>query len=298
MKIVCIGHSTYDITLPVDKFPEENKKLRVKERVECGGGPASNGAYLLAKWGMDTSIVSIIGNDYYGSLIKEEYKNIGINIDNLEIRDNRTTSSSYIIANKETGTRTIITYKEPPIRKLSKDVDIPADVILIDGEHPETALEVLKNNSNAISVLDAGRVSDDTKSLGKLVKYLICSKEYAEEFTGKNIDINNKEDLINIHKELEEYFNNTVVITLEDKGSFTKINDNYEIIPSISVKALDSTGAGDIFHGAFTYFIANNYSLKESLRLANITGALSVTKVGSRYSIPELREVLDYDKII
>ena len=109
MKIVCIGHSTYDITLPVEAFPEENKKLRVKERIECGGGPASNAACLLAKWGMDTSIVSIIGNDYYGSLIKDDYIKLGINIDNLEIRDNRTTSSSYIIANKETGTRTIIT---------------------------------------------------------------------------------------------------------------------------------------------------------------------------------------------
>ena len=298
MKIVCIGHSTYDITLPVDKFPEENKKLRVKERIECGGGPASNAACLLAKWGMDTSIVSIIGNDYYGSLIKDDYIKLGINIDNLEVRDNRTTSSSYIIANKETGTRTIITYKEPPIRKLSKEVNIEADVILIDGEHPETALEVLENNPNAISVLDAGRVSDDTKKLGKLVKYCICSKDFAEEFTNKNIDINDKENLINIHKELEEYFNNTVVITLEDKGSFTKIDNEYVIIPSIKVKALDSTGAGDIYHGAFTYFIANNYSLKDALRLSNITGAISVTRIGSRNSIPTLNEVIDYDTII
>lgn len=298
MKIVCIGHSTYDITLPVDKFPEENKKLRIKERIECGGGPASNAACLLAKWGMDTSIVSIIGNDYYGSLIKDDYIKLGINIDNLEVRDNRTTSSSYIIANKETGTRTIITYKEPPIRKLSKEVNIEADVILIDGEHPETALEVLENNPNAISVLDAGRVSDDTKKLGKLVKYCICSKDFAEEFTNKNIDINDKENLINIHKELEEYFNNTVVITLEDKGSFTKTDNEYVIIPSIKVKALDSTGAGDIYHGAFTYFIANNYSLKDALRLSNITGAISVTRIGSRNSIPTLNEVIDYDTII
>ena len=77
MKIVCIGHSTYDITLPVDKFPEENKKLRVKERVECGGGPASNGAYLLAKWGMDTAIASVIGNDFYGDQIIKEYEKVG-----------------------------------------------------------------------------------------------------------------------------------------------------------------------------------------------------------------------------
>lgn len=298
MKVVCIGHSVYDITLPVDKFPEENKKLRVPERIECGGGPASNGAYLLAKWGMDTSIVSVIGNDYYGSKIKEDYINIGINIDNLEIRDNRSTSSSYIIANKETGTRTIITYKEPQIRKLNKEVNIEADVILVDGEHPETAYEVLEKNPNAISVLDAGRVNDDTKFLGKFVTYFVCSKEYAEDFTEKNIDINDIEGLISIHKSLEEYFKTNIIITLEDKGALAKIDNNYEIIPSIKVKALDSTGAGDIFHGAFTYFIANNYSLKEALRLANITGAISVTRIGSRNSIPILSEILDYDKTI
>ena len=298
MKIVCIGHSVYDITLPVENFPEENKKLRVPERIECGGGPASNAAFLLAKWGMDTSIVSLVGNDYYGNTIKNDYINAGINIDNLEIRDNRATSSSYIIANKETGTRTIITYKEPQIRKLDKEINIDADVILIDGEHPETAYEVLEKNPNAISVLDAGRVNDDTKFLGKFVTYFVCSKEYAEDFTGKDIDINDKEALINIHKSLEEYFNTNIVITLEDKGSLAKIDNNYEIIPSIKVKALDSTGAGDIFHGAFTYFIANNYSLRDTIKLSNITGAISVTRLGSRNSIPMLSEVLDYDKTI
>ena len=298
MKIVCVGHSVYDITLPVDEFPEENKKIRIPNHIECGGGPASNAAYLLAKWGMDTSIVSIIGKDYYGSKIKEDYENIGIDTTYLEERNNHSTASSYIIANKETGTRTILTSKKPPIRKLDQEVNIKADVILIDGEHPETAYEVLEKNPNAISVLDAGRVSDDTKFLGKFVTYFVCSKEYAESFTNKEIDINNREGLISIYNELKEYFNTNIVITLESNGCFTKIDGLFEIIPSIKVDVVDSTGAGDIFHGAFTYFIANNYSLKDSLRLANITGAISVTRLGSRNSIPILSEVLDYDKAI
>ena len=88
------------------------------------------------------------------------------------------------------------------------------------------------------------------------------------------------------------YFKTNIIITLESIGTFTKI-DNYEIIPSIKVKALDSTGAGDIYHGAFTYFTANNYPLKDAIRLASITGALSVTKIGSRYAIPTLNEVLE-----
>ena len=87
-------------------------------------------------------------------------------------------------------------------------------------------------------------------------------------------------------------------MTYRFNGSFTVIDGVYQIIPSISVKAVDSTGAGDIFHGAFTYFIANNYSLKDSIRLASITGAISVTRVGSRNSIPMLDEVINYDNPI
>ena len=298
MKIVCVGHSTYDTTLPVDEFPEENKKIRIPSHIECGGGPASNAAYLLAKWGMNTAIVSVVGKDYYGDSIKQEYINIGMDITYFEQREGHETSSSYIIANKETGTRTILTSKRPSIRKLEKEVNIKADVILLDGEHAESAYEILEKNPDAISVLDAGRFSDDTKFLGKKVTYVVCSKEYAENFTNKKVDVDDIEGLINIHKELSEYFKTNVIYTLEEKGCFAKIDDNYEIIPSIKVNCVDSTGAGDIFHGAFTYFIANNYSLRDALRLANITGAISVTRLGSRISIPILSEVLDYDKTI
>ena len=126
----------------------------------------------------------------------------------------------------------------------------------------------------------------------------MCSKDFAEEFTGMKVDLRNFNSLVMIHNKLEEYFQNQVIITLEAYGSFTKIDNQYEIIPSIKVKAIDSTGAGDIFHGAFTYFIANHYSLREAIRLASITGAISVTRVGSRNSIPMLSEVLDYDTII
>ena len=90
-------------------------------------------------------------------------------------------------------------------------------------------------------------------------------------------------------------FNST--ITLEANGSFTEINGVHKIIPSVKVKAIDSTGAGDIFHGAFTYFIGMNYPLEEAIRLASITGAISVTRIGSRFSIPKLEEVLEYDKV-
>lgn len=299
MKVVCVGHSTYDTTLPLNGYPTENVKYRIDNHIECGGGPASNGAYLLAKWGMTVTIASIIGKDYYGDKIIEDFAKIGANIEHLEQREDYKTSSSFILANMSNGSRTIITSKKAPIRKLSSEINIKADLILIDGEHPETAHEVLDKNPNAISVLDAGRLNEDTKLLGKKVTYVVCSKDFAEEFCNKKIPKSfDAKILETIHQELTQYFDTKVIITLEAAGSFTKVDGKYELIPSIKVKALDSTGAGDIFHGAFTYFIGKEYPLREAIRLASITGAISVTRIGSRYSIPALSEVLDYDVII
>ena len=298
LRAVCVGHSTFDTTLPMEQYPIENTKYRINKHIECGGGPASNGAYLLAKWGIDTTIVSIIGDDYYGDRVVEDFQKIGAHTEYLEQRKNHNTSSSYIIANMSNGSRTIITSKRNPIRKLDREVNVEADLILIDGEHPETAKEVLEKNKNAISVLDAGRLNDDTRMLGKMVTYVICSHDFAEEFTGKKTDIRDFNTLIEIYEELKEYFKTNIIITLEANGSFTEINGKYKIIPSVKVTSIDSTGAGDIFHGAFVYFIGMGYSLEETIHYASITGAISVTRIGSRYSIPFLEEVLDYDTIL
>lgn len=295
MKVVCVGHSTFDITLPMKEYPTENIKYRLEYHIECGGGPASNGAYLLSKWGMDTTMISVIGDDYYGERITDEFQKMGVHTEYIEKAPDHKTTSSYIIANMSNGSRTVLSSKDSPIRKLSSPVDISADVILIDGEHPETAHEVLDRNPDAISVIDAGRLNEDTKALGKKVTYFVCSKDYAEEFTGKKIDVHDLSLLQDIWQELTDYFQTNVIITLEATGSFTLIDGVCQIVPSIKVKAVDSTGAGDIFHGAFTYFIANHYGLKQAIRYASITSAISVTRIGTRFSIPMLSEVLEYE---
>ena len=116
MKYVCVGHATYDTTLPVNGYPKENIKYRIQEKKECGGGPASNSAYLLAKWGCDTSFVGVIGNDYYGQCIVRELNHMGVNTEYLEKNSEIETDSSYIICNMENGSRTILTSKRS-IRK-------------------------------------------------------------------------------------------------------------------------------------------------------------------------------------
>lgn len=299
MKALCVGHSTFDTTLPMEEYPTENVKYRINKHIACGGGPASNGAYLMAKWGADVTIASIVGDDFYGERVLDDFTKIGAHTEYLLRYPNHDTSSSYIIANMSNGSRTIITSKRDPIRKLNVEVNVTdADVILIDGEHPETAKEVLLKNPNAISVLDAGRLTDDTRELGKMVTYVVCSHDFAEAFSGLKTDVRDFNTLIEIYNQLKDYFQTNIIITLEANGSFTVIDGTYKIIPSVKVTPRDSTGAGDIFHGAFTYFIGMGYPLEEAIRYASITGAISVTRIGSRFSIPFLSEVLEYNDVL
>ena len=296
MKILCIGQSAYDITLPVTDYPKENKKFKIgNSKIECGGGACNNAAYLLGLWKSDVYLASSIGKDIYGERIKKELARVNVNTDFFEEHDNIETTTSYIIANISNGTRTIITNKDPLMKftDLNK-ITIKPDVILVDGNDYELALKTIEENKDSITIIDAGSVKEGTIDLCKNVKYVLCSNDFAREYSKIDFSYDDIESLIKVHEKLENDFQNIVVITLEAKGCFTKINNQYVIIPSIEVASVDSTGAGDIFHGAFTYFIANNYSFYDSLRLANIAGALSVRKIGSKPSMPTLEEVLSY----
>ena len=287
MKILCLGHATYDVTLPLDEFPIENTKNRVQERIECGGGPASTAAFLLGCWGADVYFAGIVGNDYYGHKIKEEFEKVNVKTDYLELRDNHNTTSSVVLANKANGSRTTFAYKPKKVVMNPFTLNFTPDVILIDGQEYERSLEILNNYPNALTVIDAGRDRPEVIHLCKLVKWVACSKDFAEKVSGLKIDYNDFESLKKVYKNMKEMFNNEVVITLEDKGCFY----NNEIINSVKIKSVDSTGAGDIFHGALTYYLASGYDAINALKLANYAGAISVSRIGTRNSIPTKEEM-------
>ena len=299
MKVMCIGQSAYDITLPLDHYPIENKKVRVQQKVECGGGSASNCAFLLAKWGLETYFAGVIGNDHYGDNIKKEYDSVGVNTKYLQVSDKYPTTSSYIIANTSIGSRTILTSKDANISMTDQEVEDEFDYILLDGYEKDFALNVIKKNPNAIKILDAGSMKEATVELARVVDYIVCSHDFAEDVSKVKIDYDDIDTIVKAYKGIKKEFNGNIVITLESYGCFTCVDGMYMIIPSIKVKAVDSTGAGDIFHGAFVYSLAKGFDLKKALTFSNITGALSTLCVGSRLSIPELERVEEkYNDVI
>lgn len=297
MKALCIGHATYDFTMSMKDYPKENAKYRVENAVECGGGPASNAAYLLSLWGVETYFAGVVGNDENGKKIKEELKKVNVNTRFLEVDSNSDTTMSFVLINAKNGSRTIFTKKSSGM-KLTKEINIKPDLILVDGEELEASKKVLLNNKNAISIIDAGRLRESTIELAKMVDYVVCSRTFVEEYIGIKIDLSNNEALDEIFVKLMTDFKN-VIITLEEKGALYQKEGKVKLIPSIEVDEVDSTSAGDIFHGAFAYSLLKKYDIEKSIMIANIAGAISVTRLGGRYSMPSLKEVMkEYKKCL
>ena len=292
MKVLCIGHTAYDITVLTDGYPKENVKYRVEKRIECGGGPASNAAYLLGKWGIKTYIASVVGNDIYGKRIKKEFTDVGVDTTYLELSNKYKTTSSFIIVNKKNASRTVFTYRNPQMRINDMDININPDYILVDAQELELSLKMIKKYPKAITILDAGRAKYANIKLGKIVDYLVTSRNFAEDFTGMKIDINDNNSLNNVYNSLEKDFKGHIVITLEEHGCLYKDDGIVKLMPGYKVIAKDTTGAGDIFHGAFVYALINKYNYADVMRISNIAGALSVREIGGRYSVPDLKEVL------
>lgn len=290
MKIFCIGNSAYDITTPLDEFPKENTKYRIHEQIECGGGSAGNAAYLLAKWGMNVSFVGVVGKDVYGKRIRDEFRTIGVNIDYLYLDDNYKTISSHILVNKKNGSRTILSYQYNNKGMPNVDIQDKIDILFLDGHEYDMSKKLIEQHPSAIVVIDAGRDRKEVRELCKLSDYVVCSKEFMELVS--DIPFESQDDLEIAFYKLETLFNSHIIVTLEDLGcAYRNSLNQIEIIPSIKVKAIDTTGAGDIFHGAFTYGIAKKWPMEKILKFANAAGAMSVTKMGGRNSIFSLKEV-------
>ena len=138
MKALCIGNVAYDFTMPMENFPKENLKYRVENAISCGGGPASNAAYLLSLWGVNTYFAGVIGNDDNGKKIKEEFKKENVNTKFLEIDKDNDTAISFVLINQKNGSRTIFTKRSNKM-KLTKEINVKPNLILIDGQELEAS---------------------------------------------------------------------------------------------------------------------------------------------------------------
>lgn len=291
MKIICVGHAAWDITIPIMEFPVENTKNRYMDVVECSGGPAFSASYLLGKWGMMPYFIGTVGNDSYGESIIESLHSVSVNTEFIKVVEEATTRSM-ILANRINGSRTILTYQNGDICfKNSIFLPFQPDIMLFDGQEYIVTKNLLRQYPNCIAIMDAGRVTPHNVELASLATYVVCSREFAEELAHAKFNFQDFQSLTYIYRRVKEYVPGILVITLGKYGSIYEKNHQVVLVPSIEVNTVDSTGAGDIFHGAFVYGVAKGMLLDEIIKFSTVVAGLSVQYIGVQNSIVSLEEV-------
>ena len=284
--VICVGHASYDLVFAVDHHPDADEKTFAEKFISCGGGPAANAAVTVSRLGLKSAFAGYLGNDFYGRRHLEELDRAAVNTD-LVVRGDSPTPLSAIFV-KPDGRRTVVNYK-------GETAPLPADsmdfsgwhprVILFDGHEPEVSPALMKaiEGRGILTVLDAGSVHRGSLILLEQVDYAVVSQKFARECTGKK-------DPQQAAVKLSQYCP-AVVITLGEAGLVWKNADGSGSLPADSIDAVDTTGAGDAFHGAFAAGLACGKPWEELLTYAAAVAALCCTKYGARPSIPTAGDV-------
>lgn len=284
--VLCVGVAAYDLVFSVDHHPGADEKSIAHSLLRCGGGPAANAAVTVTRLGCRAAFIGSIGNDLFGASLLQEFKSEGVLTD-LAAPGEYPTSLSVILV-KPGGQRTVIYHRGNKQHISPSSVDyttIRPKVYLFDGHEPDLSLALVKyaRSRGILTILDAGSMHHGTKVLMPQVDYLVCSERFAVDFTGET------DEKAAVTK-LYQYTPN-VVITLGERGLVWKNKRNEGALPAFSMNVIDTTGAGDAFHGAFAACIASEKEWEYTLRYSSAAAGLCCTKMGARPGIPYKEDV-------
>ena len=285
MDILCVGHACYDLTFAVDHPIGPDEKATATDQISCGGGPAANAAVTASRLGSKTALAAYLGNDIFGELHFNELAEAGV-ITRWMIRGSCPTPLSTIWAQPD-GQRALVNYKGTTPDPLPDAFDFSEchpSVILFDGHLPEVSFELAQwaRAKHIPTILDAGSVHKGTIGLIDKVDYLVTSEKFARDYTFTT-------DGESAVKKLCHHAPN-VVVTLGAQGLIWQNWKGRGRVPAFRIKAIDTTGAGDAFHGAFAHGISLKMPWSKLLQYASAVAALCCTKMGARNGIPSATE--------
>jgi sugar/nucleoside kinase (ribokinase family) len=292
--VLCIGHAAFDLIARIDQFPQEDRKYETGELYESGGGPAANAAYLLAKWGLRTAFAGVVGDDVHGLRARDELAAAGVDVSLLEVRPGHRTPGSLILVNRQNGSRTIVNRKlpTPPLSLASRWPAAWAPrVRLFDGHELQASFDALNAFPQARTILDAGSWREGTIALVSAVHYLAASERFAARLVPGRTRLDTEEARRECLRQMRAFSPALPIVTLGERGLIYDPGEGLCELPAFPSRTVDSTAAGDFFHGALAYGLARELPLAECLRLASMAASLSVRSVGGRDSAPLLPDV-------
>ena len=294
IQVVGLGQACVDYLGNLTTYPQEDGKVELTDlQIQCGG-PASTALVTLSRLGISTSFLGAISDDPFGKKILNNLKGEKVDISYLKIIPGYTSQFAFIAVTKESGKRTIFWHRGtvPHLRKI--DVDISqfpkARVLHTDGLMIDASIEAAEQarDLDMTIVMDAGTMREGSKKLSKLVNILIASETFATPLVGS--DASNETALY----ALKEFGPEQVVITLGRRGSIGLNNQGIFRQKAFPISAVDTTGAGDVYHGGYIYGLLQGWGMAKCMRFASAVSALKCTEIGAQKGIPDLEQIFKF----
>jgi sulfofructose kinase len=283
--VVGIGLNATDTLLVVPHFPAFAGKAPFQDEVLSPGGQVASAMVTCARLGLRTKYIGTVGDDERGRIQIESLLGSGINLDHVQIRKGCPNQSAYIIIDRATGERTVLWRRDDCLRlapaEIAPDQITCARLLHIDG-HDTAAVGHAAKIARAAGIpvtVDVDTIYHGFESVLPHVDYLIASSDFPVQWT-------HEEDPFKALEMIQkEYKMRVAAMTLGAHGSLALENGKFVYAPAFVVNCVDTTGAGDIFHGAFCYAVLEGMRMREALDFSNAMAALNCMALGARGGI-------------
>ncbi len=291
--VVGIGHASVDFLGVVGRHPEPDTRTELLEVSIQGGGSAATALTTVRALGCRARLVTRLADDDFGRFILRGLRESGVDCDFVAKAPGSLSPFAFLAVGDDARRTTYFTNGDT-LALGADDLDIQgclddAAALYLDGYHPAAqiaAAEEAREREIPI-VLDAGHLREGMGELVALSDVLIASERFVSEVAPRG----EVEDSL---VELQEMGPETVIITLGDSGSVGLRLDKLVRQQVYEVEAIDTTGAGDVYRGAFVAALVRGYAFERGMQLASAAAALSCRSLGARAGIPDLDEVLAF----
>lgn len=297
-KICVVGACNLDLISYVSRLPGRGETLH-GTRFHMGfGGKGANQAVMAAKLGGDVTMVAKLGQDVFGENIFVNFESCGVDTQHVHFTDKAFSGVATIAVDPEghnaiivvMGANDLLTRDEI---EASRQAMAASDILICQMEIPlEITLDALciAREENVKTIFNPAPARTDLPDEFYELSHIFCPNENETELlTGMPVRI--PEEAEKAARILIERGAGTVILTLGERGSLMVTEHTVEHIPAESVKAVDTTGAGDAFLGSLAFFIASGKTLTEAIKSANRIAAISVQSSGAQTSFPEAKDL-------
>ena len=290
--IVSLGIVTTDHLGVVEQFPQEDTKQRMTVYSQQGGGTGGTALVACSRLGLRAAYLGRLGTGPSSRFIIEDFHKGDVCTDYAIHTDGYDTPVAVVLVNPATGSRTIVWYK-PPIEELSGeeiDLDIVkrARVLYLDAHETEASLAAVQvaKKHGALVVVDADNYTDGIDKVLPFCDVIIGSAHFGR----LKYDAEPEQAVRNLFRD----YGVVSIVTAGGDGSYAVTADEWFHQRAFPVEVVDTTGAGDVFHGAFVVGLLKGWNLLECMVWSSAVAAMKCRALGGRGGLPQFHEAVDF----